>query len=65
MAWAIFTRRFIWSRPGTGLSFHVDPSGEPQEKPHDVIEAALAAGAAVEVMSPARPEAKRLKRTKS
>jgi hypothetical protein len=46
MARAVFHREFNWSRPKSKFSFSVKPSPEPQLRPHDVIEAAVAAGAA-------------------
>ncbi|MBB2973948.1 hypothetical protein [Mesorhizobium sp. RMAD-H1] len=52
MPWAIFNREFNWRRPKSVFSFHVLPSPEPQSRPSDVIAAAVAAGAAVEVESP-------------
>lgn len=64
MAWAVFSREFNWSRPKSPLLFHVTASPDPQQKPRDVIEAAIKAGAAVELPAPDKAEAKRLKRGK-
>lgn len=49
---AIFTRAFDWRRPNSRYSFHVEPAPQPQLKPHDVIAAAIAAGAATPVPDP-------------
>lgn len=46
MARAIFHREFNWSRPKSKFSFHVKPSEQPQLLVHDLIDAAVAAGAA-------------------
>lgn len=46
MAWAIFDRDFGWDRPKSPVSFWTKASGEPQSFPRDVIDAAIAAGAA-------------------
>lgn len=61
MAWAVFTRRFDWTRPGARFSWGINPRPEPQSYPHDVIEAAVAAGKAHRVESPNRSEARALK----
>ena len=47
MAWAVFTRRFMFDRrPKFAIAFDIKPKAEPQSWPRDVIEAAIAAGAA-------------------
>jgi hypothetical protein len=47
MAWAIFTRRFLFDRrPKFAVAFDIKPKAEPQSWPRDVIEAAIEAGAA-------------------
>lgn len=47
MAWAIFDRAFRFDRrPAKAICFEVEPSPTPQSFPHDVIDAAVAAGAA-------------------
>jgi hypothetical protein len=52
MAWAIFTEAFRWSRPKSPISWAIPASPEPQQYPHDVIEAAIAAGKATAHESP-------------
>lgn len=52
MARAVFHREFNFSRPKSRFSFNVKPSDQPQLRPHDVIEAAIAAGAATRWESP-------------
>jgi hypothetical protein len=54
MAWAIFTREFNWRRPKSRFSFNVKPSPAPQSKVHDLVEAAVAAGAATRCKPPPR-----------
>ena len=61
MAWAIFTRRINWTRPKSPHTFEAYPSENPQSKPRDFIDAAVALGAAVEVSPPDSAEAKALK----
>lgn len=47
MAWAVFTRRFMFDRrPKHAIAFDIKPKAEPQSWPRDVIDAAVAAGAA-------------------
>jgi hypothetical protein len=47
MAWAIFTRRFLFDRrPKFAVAFDIKPKAEPQSWPRDVIDAAIVAGAA-------------------
>lgn len=58
MAWAIFSREFNWRRPRSIYSFNAKASADPQERPRDFIEAAVAVGAAEEVPSPNRDEKK-------
>ena len=52
MAWAVFHREFNWSRPKSRYSFNVKPSDEPQSKVHDLVDAAIAAGAATRSKPP-------------
>lgn len=50
MAWAIFHAPFVFDRrPNQAVSFHIQPSPEPRSLPHDVIDAAVAAGKATRV----------------
>lgn len=64
MARAIFHREFNWRRPKSRFSFNVKPSDEPQLKVHDLIDAAVAAGAATRWEPPAdEPPKRRRKRT--
>ena len=49
MALAIFSREFNWSRPKSRFSFNAKASIEPKSFPHDFVDAAVAAGAAVRV----------------
>lgn len=58
MAWAIFNREFNWRRKRSVYSFNAKASPEPQQRPRDVVDAAVAAGAAEEVPSPTREEKK-------
>lgn len=46
MAKAIFHREFNWSRPKSRFSWNVQPSPDPQSKVHDLVDAAVEAGAA-------------------
>ena len=46
---AVFLRVFHWRDPKTKVGFGAQKSEEPQTMPRAFIEAALAAGAAVEV----------------
>ena len=57
MAWAIFSRRFDWHRPGSKFSFTAVRSPGPQQWPHDFIEAAINAGAATQIDSPGKQPA--------
>lgn len=52
---AIFLREFNWKRPKSKFSFNVQPSPKPRLLPHDVIEAAIAAGAAIAAAPKAKP----------
>lgn len=61
MAWATFIREFDWHRPGSKVSFNAKADGSPKCRPHDFIEAAVNAGAAVKVTSPNRQQARALK----
>lgn len=54
MAWMLVTREFNWSRPRSRFSFNVKPSDEPQSRPHDLVDAAVAAGAASRYPPPTR-----------
>lgn len=50
MAWAIFHRDFRHDRrPKQAICFEVKAGPQPQSHPHDVIDAAVAAGAAKKV----------------
>ena len=60
MAWAIFTKEFNWDRPKSTLCFNVQPSELPQEKPQDVVDAAVTAGFAEAVASPTKTAKKEL-----
>jgi hypothetical protein len=44
---AVFSQVFHWSRPQSPVGFAAFPSPAVQTFPHDFIEAAIAAGAAV------------------
>ena len=48
---AIFIKEFNFTPKGEGISFNVKPSPEPQTRRKDVIDAAIAAGAAKAVSS--------------
>jgi hypothetical protein len=61
MAWAIFSRRFDWHRPGSKVSFSASQAAKPQQWPHDFIEAAVKARAAVKVDPPNREQARTFK----
>ena len=61
MAWAIFKKDFNWSRPKSALSFSATASPDPQERPHDFIEQAVARGYAEEVDAPSKDEKAALK----
>ena len=55
MAWAVFTAPFNYDRrPAQALAFVVQARPEPQNYPHDVVEAAIAAGKAHAVKAPRR-----------
>ena len=54
MAWAVFLREFNWRRPSSRFSFNIKPKPEPQSAVHDLVDAAVTAGAAVRVPSPRR-----------
>lgn len=54
MAWAVFIREFNWSRPKSKFSFNVKPSPTPQLKVHDLVDAAVKAGAATRARPPPR-----------
>jgi hypothetical protein len=58
MAWAIFTRRFLFDRrPKYAVAFDIKPKPDPQSWPRDVVEAAITAGAAVR-SGPIKPKDK-------
>lgn len=63
MSRAIFHREFNWRRPKSRFSFNVKPSDEPQLKVHDLIDAAVAAGAATRWPPPAETTKRRRKRS--
>lgn len=65
MAWMIVTREFNWSRPRSIYSFKVRPSPDPQQRPRDLVNAAVKAGAAREVPAPRKAEAKAAARKRS
>ena len=52
MAKAIFHKDFRFDRPGSPHCFDVKKSAEPQSRPRDVIDAAVAAGAATRIDGP-------------
>jgi hypothetical protein len=59
MPHAIFKREVNWSRPRSIYSFNAKASPEPQERPRDFIDYAVAKGWAVEV--PAKAGRNRVK----
>jgi len=55
MAWAIFTDVFRFDRrPRQAIAFEVQPHPEPQSRPRDLVDAAVAAGKAREVKPPGK-----------
>jgi hypothetical protein len=53
MVKALFHREFNWRRPNSPIGFCVKPLDQPQTLPRDVIEAAVAKGAAT-IVAPRR-----------
>ncbi|TGP65450.1 hypothetical protein EN868_03095 [Mesorhizobium sp. M2D.F.Ca.ET.225.01.1.1] len=55
MAWAIFAERFHYDRrPRQAIAFVVEASPDPQNRPRDLVNAAVAAGKARETKPPGR-----------
>jgi hypothetical protein len=61
MAWAVFKKNFNWHRPKSAVSFSAEASPDPQERPKDFIEQAVARGFAEEVEAPTKEEKAALK----
>lgn len=49
MPHAIFHREVNWSRPNSVFSFNAKPHPDPQERPRDFVDYAVARGWATEV----------------
>lgn len=57
MAWAVFLEKFRFDRrPKAAVAFEIQATDNPQRWPRDVIDAAVAAGKAVEVKPPGKPK---------
>ncbi|MDR6757838.1 hypothetical protein J2Y48_003135 [Mycoplana sp. BE70] len=65
MAWMIVHAEGNFRRPRSIYSFNFKPSPEPQERPRDVVDYAVAKGLATEVPSPTREQAKAIRQRRN